>query len=117
MVMVFGDNLHRRRTAFATYAIALVCLTATLIEMSAPGASAEINRTFAFVPLKFSLHSAASAYTLITAEFFHSGLVHLIGNLIFLLAFGRSIEIWSAMLCLPQVLSASGPYLFSALGS
>ena len=38
------------------------------------------------------VHPVASFYTLITAEFIHSGDLHLIGNLIFLIAFGRSIE-------------------------
>jgi membrane associated rhomboid family serine protease len=44
------------------------------------------------VPIDFSIHPASSLYTLFTAEFLHSGLVHLVGNLVFLLAFGRSIE-------------------------
>lgn len=91
MVVVFGDNLRRKRVAVATYVIASLCAIATLAGM-APGASTEIVRAFAFVPIEFSLHPVVSLYTLFTAEFFHSGLVHLVGNLIFLIAFGRSIE-------------------------
>jgi membrane associated rhomboid family serine protease len=91
MVVVFGDNLRRRRTAVATYVIACVCTAATLADM-APGANAQIVWAFAFVPVDFSLHPVASLYTLFVAEFFHSGLAHLVGNLIFLFAFGRSIE-------------------------
>jgi membrane associated rhomboid family serine protease len=91
MVFVFGDNLRRKRTAFATYIIACLCGVATLADM-APDISAKIVRAFAFVPIDFSLHPAVSLYTLFTAEFFHSGLLHLVGNLIFLFAFGRSIE-------------------------
>jgi hypothetical protein len=68
MVLVFGDNLHRKRTAFATYIIAGLCGVATLIDM-APDISAQIVRTFAFVPIDFSLHSVVSLYTLFTAEF------------------------------------------------
>jgi membrane associated rhomboid family serine protease len=92
MVMVFGDDLRRRRAALATYAIALVCAAASIAEIAGSVTGAEVNQLFAFVPVKFSIHPAASAYTLITAEFLHSGAVHLIGNLIFLVAFGRSIE-------------------------
>jgi membrane associated rhomboid family serine protease len=87
VVLVFGDNLRRKRVAYAIYAIACVCAAATFAAASTP-----IVRTFAFVPIDFSIHPAASLYTLFTAEFLHSGLLHLIGNLVFLLAFGRSIE-------------------------
>lgn len=91
MVVVFGDNLRRKRVAVATYIIASFCAVATFATM-VQGASVKIVRIFAFVPIDFSLHPALSLYTLITAEFFHSGFVHLVGNLIFLIAFGRSIE-------------------------
>src|SRR5690242_3328746 len=87
MVLVFGDDLRRERIAFATYTIAVFCGVATLA-----GASAPIVRAFAFVPVDFSRHPVASLYTLFTAQFLHSGLLHLIGNLAFLVAFGRSIE-------------------------
>ncbi len=91
MVVVFGDNLRRKRVAVATYSIAAVCAVATFAGMTLD-ASAEIIRVFAFVPVDFSQHPVVSLYTLVTAEFVHSGLVHLVGNLIFLVAFGRSIE-------------------------
>jgi membrane associated rhomboid family serine protease len=101
MVMVFGDNLRRKRTAVATYAIASLCVAVTVADMAAdPGGG--IVRAFAFVPINFSLHPVLSLYTLFTAEFVHSGLVHLVGNLIFLVAFGRSIE------------NLVGPLLFAA---
>jgi membrane associated rhomboid family serine protease len=91
MVMVFGDNLHRKRIAFVTYIFACLCVVAALVSI-APGASRQMVRVFAFVPIDFSLHPVVSLYTLFTAEFLHAGLLHLIGNLIFLIAFGRSIE-------------------------
>jgi membrane associated rhomboid family serine protease len=88
MVMVFGDDLHRKRTAFATYAIACLCGVATL----GGAVRVQIVLLFAFVPVDFSVHPVVSLYTLFTAEFLHSGLLHLVGNLVFLVAFGRSIE-------------------------
>lgn len=44
------------------------------------------------MPIDFSLHPVLSLYTLFTAVLLHSGLLHLVGNLVFLFAFGRSIE-------------------------
>jgi membrane associated rhomboid family serine protease len=87
MVLVFGDNLSRKHICFATYIIACLCGVATFV-----GASAPIVQALSFVPINFSMHPVASLYTLFTAEFLHSGLLHLIGNLVFLVAFGRSIE-------------------------
>jgi membrane associated rhomboid family serine protease len=91
MVVVFGDNLRRKRVAIATYILAAFCVVATVATMTLD-AGPEIIRTFAFVPINFSQHPVLSLYRLLTAVFIHSGLVHLVGNLIFLVAFGRSIE-------------------------
>src|SRR5690348_11246844 len=87
MVLIFGDNLRRKHVAFATYAIACLCIAATIIDDGGP-----LVRAFAFTPIEFSMHPAASLYTLFTAEFLHGGIEHLVGNLVFLIAFGRSIE-------------------------
>lgn len=91
MVMVFGDNLRRKRVAVATYILAVACAVATFAVIMTD-AGARIVRAFAFVPINFSQHPVMSLYTLFTAELVHSGMAHLIGNLIFLVAFGRSIE-------------------------
>jgi membrane associated rhomboid family serine protease len=91
MVVVFGDNLRRKRVAVATYIIAAACAFVAFAATE-PGMGAEIIGAFAFVPVDFSRHPVVSFYTLFTAEFVHSGLAHLVGNLIFLVAFGRSIE-------------------------
>jgi membrane associated rhomboid family serine protease len=92
MVFVFGDNLHRKGISAVTYAIAATCAALTAVEIIWPDVAWEIGRFFAFVPIEFSLHPVASFYTLFTAQFVHSGIVHLIGNLVFLVAYGRSIE-------------------------
>lgn len=92
MVVVFGDNLRRKRVAVATFIIAIACAGATLAAVMQADAGASIVRALAFVPIDFSRHPVVSFYTLFTAEFVHSGPMHLIGNLIFLVAFGRSIE-------------------------
>jgi membrane associated rhomboid family serine protease len=92
MLLVVGDDLRRRRFSIATFVIGLICVSASAVAIASPNVFAFIVRTFAFVPLEFSLHPAASAYRLVTAEFVHLGSLHLLGNLVFLFAFGRSIE-------------------------
>jgi membrane associated rhomboid family serine protease len=87
--MVFGDNLRRNRWALATHAIAAACILATI--WLADHAD-EAFSLFAFIPFNFSIHPAKAAYTLVTAVFLHAGLTHLAGNIVFLYAFGRSIE-------------------------
>ena len=72
MVLVFGDNLHRKRVSAATYGIAAACVAVTVAKIALPEATIAINQLFAFVPIEFSLHPAASLYTLVTAEFLHS---------------------------------------------
>ena len=84
MALVFGDNLVTRKPSYATYGIAGVCAIATIL--------APMATNLQFVPFQFSLHPALYFYTLLTAEFLHAGAPHLIGNLIFLFAFGRAIE-------------------------
>jgi membrane associated rhomboid family serine protease len=92
MLVVFGDNLHRKRIAVATYIFAGLCVAASLVEAADPNVYAQIVERLAFVPIDFSLHPVTSLYTLFTAQLLHSGIAHLVGNLIFLIAFGRSIE-------------------------
>lgn len=45
-----------------------------------------------FFPVLFSVYPWANSYTLITATLVHGGIVHLLGNALFLWAFGRSLE-------------------------
>ncbi|MBU3638194.1 rhomboid family intramembrane serine protease [Polynucleobacter sp. AP-RePozz3-80-G7] len=45
-----------------------------------------------FVPILFSLKPVVYSYTLITATFLHTGFWHLFGNVMFFLAFARTLE-------------------------
>lgn len=49
-----------------------------------------VARTFGFDPASFGNPSAIP--TLITSMFFHGDLLHLLGNMVFLLVFGRRVE-------------------------
>ena len=52
--------------------------------------SDRVARTFGFSPASFGNLSAVP--TLVTSMFFHGDLLHLFGNMIFLLVFGRRVE-------------------------
>lgn len=88
-MFAFGDNLRSRGWPIATWAIAIVTCA---LYFASTATKQKLVENFAFVPLNFSLRPAANAYTLITAEFLHGDLLHLFGNLIFLLALGRAVE-------------------------
>jgi len=45
-----------------------------------------------FVPIRFALHPWAQFHTLITSVFLHGDIFHLLGNSLFLIVFGRSLE-------------------------
>ena len=45
-----------------------------------------------FVPIQFALHPWAQFHTLITSVFLHGDIFHLLGNTLFLIVFGRSLE-------------------------
>lgn len=107
MALVFGDNLVVRRPTYATYGIGALCTLATVAAQKAPYLS--------FVPLKFSLHPALSFYTLLTAQFVHGDAVHLIGNMVFLFAFGRAMEALLGSVPFALALLGIGPFAF--LGS
>ena len=45
-----------------------------------------------FVPIRFALHPWTQFHTLITSVFLHGDIFHLLGNSLFLIVFGRSLE-------------------------
>lgn len=92
MVMIFGDDLRRSRYAVATYCLALLMAGIFFATVSDPKVALAFENLFSFIPLKFSLHPAMAFYTLVTAQFLHIDIWHLVGNLIFFVAIGRSIE-------------------------
>ena len=47
---------------------------------------------FGFYPLRFSLHPLIESYTLVTATVLHGDIFHLVGNCLFLVVFGRTLE-------------------------
>ena len=55
--------------------------------------SARVVRAFGFVPASISNRNLSAIPTLVTSMFLHGDLLHLVGNMVFLLVFGRQVEI------------------------
>jgi membrane associated rhomboid family serine protease len=90
-----ATNLSIIRTPWITYTIVtanavihlLVTWNTNLII------SDRIVRTFGFVPASVSNLNLSAIPTLVTSMFLHGDLLHLLGNMVFLLVFGRQVEI------------------------
>ncbi len=87
-----ATNLKLIRTPWATYAIigtnVLVHLIATWNSNFA--IPSEIARTLGFVPASFG--NLSTSHRLVTCVFLHGDLIHLSGNMLFLLVFGQRVE-------------------------
>ena len=87
-----ATNLKVIKTPWATYTIiaanVLIHFLATWNTNFV--ISDGVARTFGFDPASFGTLSAMP--TLITSMFFHGDLLHLFGNMVFLLVFGRRVE-------------------------
>ena len=85
-------NLKPITTPWATYAIIGTNVFIHLIVTwnSNFAIPSEIARTLGFVPASFG--NLSLLHTLVTCMFFHGDLIHLSGNMLFLLVFGRRVE-------------------------
>lgn len=91
-MLAFGDNLSHRGWPIATWVITLITSVVYVASASSAVLMEQLIAAFGFVPLHFSINPASNLYTLVTAEFLHLDAIHLLGNLIFLLSFGRAVE-------------------------
>lgn len=88
----FGYKRNGEGWPIATWSITATTCLIYLISSSDTSVMEVLVGTLGFVPLQFSLHPAANLHRLITAEFLHLDAFHLLGNLIFLVSFGRAVE-------------------------
>ena len=89
-----ATNLRIIKTPWITYTIVA---TNTVIHLLVTWntnfiISARVIRTFGFVPASISSLNLSAIPTLVTSVFLHGDLLHLIGNMVFLLVFGRRVE-------------------------
>lgn len=95
------DNLSCRTFPIATLVLIALNLVAFAIELMLPAnAIGSFFQTWAVVPSKVT-HAFASGdpsliamamLSFLTASFLHGGWAHIIGNMVFLQAFGRAVE-------------------------
>lgn len=96
----FNDNVRHQTFWFSTFALIAINTAVFIYELSL---GPSINRfivTFGLVPARYtSAHDviiitglAAFLVQVFTSMFIHAGWLHLIGNMLFLFVFGRSIE-------------------------
>jgi membrane associated rhomboid family serine protease len=88
-------DAHRRRSLpWATWALAAACVL-VYVHQARLGASLQgfvFTVRFGFIPERFFAHPVAAAPTLVTDLFLHGNVIHLLGNLLFLLVFGATLE-------------------------
>ena len=94
MFFVYGDNIGGVFFTRGVLAIVLVQILAYLLSIAIAVQPLQFADGYpvAFVPILFSLKPALYSYSLITSAFLHSGLLHLVGNIMFFLAFGKTLE-------------------------
>lgn len=96
------DNLRCKPVALVTLILIGLNVLAFAIQMihASNGTELEFLRTWAVIPAKVT-HAFASGdpaligmavLTIFTAMFLHGGLMHILGNMLFLSAFGRAVE-------------------------
>lgn len=87
-----ATNLRIIKTPWATYTIvtANVLIHFLVTWHTNFIVSVRVARTFGFDPASFGTLSAVP--TLVTSMFLHGDLLHLFGNMVFLLVFGRKVE-------------------------
>jgi membrane associated rhomboid family serine protease len=85
-VLPVATNLRIIRTPWATYSIACVNIAVHLLI------SERIAGTFGFVPASIPNRNHPAISTIVTSMFLHGDPLHLIGNMLFLVVFGRKVE-------------------------
>ncbi len=89
-----GDNIVRTGTAFGTYFLIMLNIFIFFIELGQGPNIENFIHTWGTVPAYLEQWKTYPLVltTLITSIFLHGGWMHLIGNMIFLSVFGKSVE-------------------------
>jgi membrane associated rhomboid family serine protease len=88
------DDIASRTTPFATYGIIALNLLAFWYEIRLGQRSDRFVEAFGLVPLRFhAMHDPIRRFMpVLTSMFLHAGVMHLIGNMLFLKIFGDNVE-------------------------
>jgi len=96
-VIPLADSRRRRRTPWATWSLALLCAGAFAGELALGAELSPFLARWAFAPRSLSsvagiADAARVGTSLVVSLFLHASLLHLGGNLAFLLVFGDDVE-------------------------
>ena len=92
MFFIYSDNLkHGKIQLGVVVLISLQTIFYLLGELKGELKFAD-DYPLHFVPVLFSIKPLVYSYALITASFVHAGFLHLFGNVMFFLAFARTLE-------------------------
>lgn len=93
------DHIRRQITPIFTFTLIGACTLAFLFELSLGRNVNEFVFYFGIIPARYTVahiaaqHSASGLFLpIFTSMFLHGGWLHLVGNMLFLFVFGRSIE-------------------------
>jgi membrane associated rhomboid family serine protease len=95
MLIPLNDDRWGGTTAVVVYTLIVINVIIFGYQISlAPWQVAEWFRSWAVIPQLFVASPPRYLVTLISSQFLHGNLVHLIGNMWFLYVFGHSLEDW-----------------------
>ena len=88
----YRDNLVGKGWSYGSYLLVAVLSAINLPLFLQAKLYKSVIAHYGFIPFKFSTQPATQLHTLISSVFLHGDLFHLLGNCLFLVIFGRSLE-------------------------
>lgn len=89
MIPIGDDNSGRKSVPVVTYTLIIINVLMFFLEMSG---GEEFIKRWSFVPSRFLANPAADSITILTAMFMHGGIMHIVGNMLYLWIFGDNVE-------------------------
>jgi len=93
-MLPIGDQNPTRTTPFVTYALLVTNVAAFVLQtvLGQQGGDAWLVPGYGLVPARVLADPPGEAFTLVTSQFLHGGIMHLLGNMLFLHIFGDNVE-------------------------
>ena len=93
-MLPIGDQNPTRTTPFVTYGLLAANVAAFVVQtvLGQQGGDAWLVPGYGLVPARVLADPGGEAFTLVTSQFMHGGILHLLGNLLFLHIFGDNVE-------------------------
>jgi membrane associated rhomboid family serine protease len=91
-VFPYRDNLIAKGRSYGVLSLVALLAALNIPLFLDEDLQRRVVALLGFVPIRFALHPWAQLPTLITSVFLHGDIFHLLGNSLFLVVFGRSLE-------------------------